>query len=163
MQNLRKGNRLPAITRLARATIQDSTSGCWLYQGRPICKAGHCRIGHHGIEELIHRFSYRTFVGPIPKDKFILHRCIGHPNCWNPDHLYAGTALENSRDMKDQGRSPNRFGEKNPKAKLNNEIVRKIKLEPRSIPSHLVGEKFGVSGGAVRHIRNGYTWNQVRI
>ena len=39
----------------------------------------------------------------MPKDKIILHDCDNR-RCCNPEHLRAGTHLENSRDAQSRGR-----------------------------------------------------------
>lgn len=50
-----------------------------------------------------HRVAYRYFVGEIPEGLMILHSCDNRL-CVNPDHLSAGTALDNTRDMIAKGR-----------------------------------------------------------
>jgi hypothetical protein len=43
------------------------------------------------------------FVGPIPDDMGICHRC-DTPPCVNPDHLFLGTQKDNMADCAAKGR-----------------------------------------------------------
>lgn len=53
---------------------------------------------------LAHRLAWALSNGvDPPEDKIICHRCH-NPACCNPDHLYAGTALDNCHDMIRAGR-----------------------------------------------------------
>ena len=160
MTNAMANRTLPPLTRLALGTTITS-GGCWLYDGKPCCKGGYIKIGHDKTKELIHRFSFRTFKGKIAKGKFVLHRCVAHPNCWNPNHLYAGGFLENAKDRKAQGREPDRRGEKNGHSCLEPFQVREIKNATRQIRSHELARIYGCSASAIRHIRAGHTWKHV--
>ena len=51
-----------------------------------------------------HQASYRLFIGPIPAGRCVLHRC-DVKTCVNPQHLYAGTHKQNTRDMFARGRA----------------------------------------------------------
>jgi hypothetical protein len=61
---------------------------------------------HNGKCELAHRVSYELYKGPVPEGLCVLHTC-DRPLCVNPEHLYAGTKLDNSKDMIDRNRNKN--------------------------------------------------------
>jgi hypothetical protein len=86
-------------------SIPEPNSGCWIWlgSGRTYGQTNwHETMPLYG-EALAHRWSYRAFLGPIPKGMFVCHRC-DTPPCVNPDHLFIGTAGDNARDMVRKGR-----------------------------------------------------------
>ena len=74
------------------------TATCWLWQGS--CDGKGYGFFHHGNKSLrpkmirAHRWSYEHFVGPIPNDLTLDHKCR-IPKCVNPAHLRPMTAVEN--------------------------------------------------------------------
>jgi hypothetical protein len=99
------------------------TNDCWFWT------SGHKSGGYgnfvlRGKPTLAHRFSYELANGPIPEGLFILHSC-DNKLCVRPEHLRAGTQLENMQDCKAKGRTP--FGEKRGASKLTDEMVREIR------------------------------------
>lgn len=151
---------IPVLKRLAIRTTK-TQDGCWLFKGRPFAKSGHCRITWDGKQVLIHRVAWLLLVGKIPKGKWVLHRCVAHPNCWNPEHLYVGNALDNSRDCRNQGRIWDRRGERNTIAVLTEKAVREIRLIGRNVTSLEISKIYGCSSSAIRAVRNGRTWKHV--
>lgn len=76
-------------------------SGCWEWKGRPESR-GYGRLRRQGRLVLAHRLAYETWVGPIPGELFVRHKC-DNPPCINPDHLETGTVQENNRDAAVRG------------------------------------------------------------
>lgn len=83
-----------------RVTLPDSD--CWFWRNGQ--ERGYTKTRMAGREESVHRLSFQLFVGPIPDGYFVCHRC-DQPSCWNPMHLFIGTALDNNRDMYAKGRA----------------------------------------------------------
>ena len=97
---------------------KDGEGGCWIWTSATNTDGyGKFELDYKMIAA--HRLSFELFNGPIPRGKYICHRC-NRRNCVNPDHLYAGTSSENCYDAVRRGRhkSNNLIGIKNPKAKL---------------------------------------------
>jgi len=85
-------------------------NGCWEWHGCIDKKSGYGKIAmwkerHDRTPEYVHRVSYKLNHGCIPESKDVLHTC-DNPKCWNPKHLYAGTPVDNARDMMERNRHP---------------------------------------------------------
>jgi hypothetical protein len=95
---------LTPIQRLEYYGWTVTASGCWEFNGRGDKKGyGRVKVGHAYGTTAAHRLSYEAFHGPIPEGMHICHAC-DNPPCINPDHLWAGTHLENMQDMVAKGR-----------------------------------------------------------
>lgn len=83
-------------------------SGCWQWIAS---LSGSCSaygvISHNGRQTYAHRFSYETFVGPIPDGLIVRHLC-DNPLCVNPAHLLTGTHADNTHDKVTRNR--HRYG-----------------------------------------------------
>lgn len=128
------------------ARIVKNDSGCHIYSG-PIAPNGY---GTFGGRKLAHWVSYEHFVAPIPKGKWVLHRCDVR-DCVNPAHLFLGNATLNMQDALNKGRCKS--------AKLTEEQVREIKRDARR--AECIAAIYDVSPGSIRKIRNGLTWGHV--
>ena len=89
----------PALARFERKWTPEPNTGCWLWKG----SAHTYGYFGHADEEAAHRVSWTLHRGPIPDGVLVLHVC-DVPGCVNPDHLFLGSAGDNSADMVRKGR-----------------------------------------------------------
>jgi hypothetical protein len=100
---------------------------------------------------LAHRVSYFLATGIDPAEKVVCHTC-DNPICVNPAHLFAGTRLDNNRDMFRKGRGRPRGGvypkgENHHAAKGSDaDVLRAIDLRRSGrVPVKALAAQFGVS------------------
>jgi len=91
-QRMKRRNKA-VIDKIQSRYIPEPNSGCWLWLGH-IKKNGYgsLTIGKKNFHA--HRLSYQTYVGEIPKDKVLDHKCRVRC-CCNPNHLEIVTQKEN--------------------------------------------------------------------
>jgi len=78
--------------RLMKRVVVDPKTGCWNFTGAWMA-GGYGGIGIATSKTaLAHRVSYQLFVGPIPEDHDLHHKCE-NKRCINPDHLEPLTRL----------------------------------------------------------------------
>ena len=77
----------------------DATTGCWNWNGALNSK-GYGDTHYQGKHVLAHRLSAILWLGLSlndSSDKMVCHKC-NNPRCFNPKHLYIGTAKTNAID-----------------------------------------------------------------
>lgn len=152
-------------TELLKRTVCDLATGCWLWVHKPI-KSGYClttaRSRKRTPRDRVHRLSYEVFVGPIPDGLWVLHRC-DRRNCLRPDHLFLGTAADNTADMVAKGRARGARGSKHASAKLTEDDVRLIRhlYATSKVTKKALGQRFGVTGAAIGRAINRVDWAHV--
>lgn len=136
------------------------TDGCWIWErAKTDLGYGIFCVGRKNYSA--HRYSYELTNGPIPKGLFICHKC-DNPSCINPDHLFAGTPLDNIRDAIAKGRLKPK-GEDRSSAKLKNEDVLEIRESYKSKleNQYELARRFNVSRSLITHIVNRKAWTHI--
>lgn len=101
----------------------------------------------------VHQLVLEAFVGPRPAGAQTLHaNAVRNDN--RAPNLSWGSASDNCADRDRHGNGPQ--GERNPRAKLTEEQVRAIRVEPGSHAS--LARQYGVKPETIRRIRDGRQW-----
>lgn len=81
----------------------NNPSECWNWVASKL-KHGYGKISvSRSVWKLSHRISWEIAFGEIPDGLFVCHKC-DNPSCVNPNHLFVGTAKQNTQDMISKGR-----------------------------------------------------------
>lgn len=129
-----------------RTDVRTDSHGCWNWTGADNGK-GYGRIKLLRQLWLVHRLSYRLFVGPIGGD-MVCHAC-DNPTCCNPSHLFRGSRSDNMKDAARKGRLNT--------VKLTPGQVDRVRASDRTVQEQ--AQALGVSEQTVRDILAGRTWS----
>lgn len=142
----------------------EPNSGCWLWGGSTDRKGyGQLRVSSNHLRYATH-VALEIAGRPLPAGMIACHHC-DNPGCVNPDHLFAGTSRDNTRDMMAKGRHvppPRLEGEANSSASITAATARRIKAEleaGRSAPA--IARDLGIAKGIAYAIKYGKTWRHV--
>lgn len=154
------------LERLKAKTAHNPTTDCWLWTGSLHPTGGYAQFSFGGRRYYAHRASWILHNGDVPDGLQVCHRCdVRH--CVNPDHLFLGTAQDNTDDMKAKGRGywpgpTPRPGSSNPRAVLTEDGVVRARRAWRAGKSFdQIGAELGVSRATAHLAITGRTWGHV--
>ena len=138
-----------------RRTLNVGGESCYSW---PFTKdrRGYGYFTHREKKRYVHREALLLTVGFPPKGKpEAAHKC-GNPECYNPEHLYWASRLENERDTIKH--KTDRVGEERWNAKLTfaqAEEIRRLNLN-----QSVLAEMFGVSTATIGRIKRGESYTR---
>jgi len=144
--------------RLKEKVEVNKETGCWEWQGA--MKSGKKCYGTmivNNEQKAAHRMAYQEWKGELEDGKFICHTC-DNQRCINPEHLYQGTALDNTGDMIRRGRCTS--------AKLTREQVKLIRRLYKKYKGKLtikeLAEEFDIGISTFHHCAVGHSYRHIR-
>jgi len=159
---------------------------CWMWKSTLVDNGNgqmYPQFWNEGKTVYAHRYAWSIVnEKKISRSQFVCHKC-DNPSCVNPDHLFLGSHRDNMKDMINKNRQakgdrhgakvkPESImrGERNPRAKLTNEIVEEIrrtcKRGDRSrggLSQRALAKKYGVSHSVIGKIMNGKLWGDIPV
>ena len=171
------GRRLAARSEVDPASPEVNGCRCRVWTGKSV-RGGYGRMwdGERLVDT--HRLSLEVARGRLTPGLDVLHRCDRNA-CLEPEHLWEGTAADNTADMiakgrhlegrkraaeKLQGLPSHQRGSRHALSKLDEASAREIKRRLRTGRTRLnrpasLAREFGVSDSLIRGIARGTNWS----
>ena len=127
----------------------EKNNDCWEWKGY-IARTGYAQMKLQKKIKLAHRLSYELFIGDIPENSLVLHKCDNR-KCVNPDHLFLGSHFDNTRDMCEKNRQTSH-------GRFKPEDIKFIREEHPKTPMKDLAQKYGVNYVTIMNIINKKTW-----
>ena len=145
---------------LEAQTVGEPNSGCLLWLGS-VDTLGYGRIYYRGKRRKVHRLIYELAHNADINSLFVCHKC-DNPGCVNPNHVFIGTAKDNTSDAVSKGRM-GLLGSLNRSAKLTEREVMEIKRIKKDTneSNWKIGKRFGVGKQIIANIINGANWAHI--
>lgn len=112
--------------------------------------------------QLAHRISYELFISEIPTGLCVCHRCDNR-KCVNPEHLFLGSAKQNTDDMVGKNRCNMGKGEKHFSSRLKEQDIPKIFDLYKELSQRKIAEIFNVSQTAIAYVLRRKTWTHIEV
>ena len=145
--------------RFSEKWIPEPNTGCHLWiaaksgkgYGRFTARVGGAKRTHGA-----HRIAWTLTNGPIPAGMLVCHKC-DNPPCVNPEHLFLGTPMDNTSDMKAKGRGA--CGEASGGSQLTSHAVTEIRaLRAGGALMREIAARFGVHKTTILNVLHGNSW-----
>ncbi len=144
------------LERLMERVVVDPTTVCWNWTGK-LMHHGYGRMELGGKQMYAHRASWAIHQREVPEGKILCHHCDNR-RCVNPEHMYVGTAQDNSNDAVERDRLER--GAHRYNSKLTAENVAEIRTL-FSVKSDIeIARQFGVHDATIYNIRKGKRWKR---
>lgn len=151
-----KRTRESIAVRLERHSELDPETGCieWLGFTQNGYGRVHGWVGENRINTGAHRAAWIIKNGAIPEGMFVCHKCDNR-RCINLEHLWLGTAAENTHDMLRKNRT------NNPR-KLKDADIKFIHANKRIISGRALAKQFDVSYHAIKQVWQGRLYMRLK-
>jgi hypothetical protein len=162
VMDVRHPSYIPPKERFLTGSRLNSETGCheWI---RAIKPNGYGTFSISSIRFYAHRWAYEAFVGAIPAGMMVCHSCDNR-KCVNPEHLFLGTAKDNTADMISKGRRRQGAVHRTTDhggSKLNWSIVDAMRaMKAAGIGCTTISQVFAVSPTHTKRILNGIEWTE---
>lgn len=145
----------PAIIRFWKHVNKKDLKECWEWVGGVLDNYPNFWDGRKQIGA--HRFILQIKLKRLLSDQELACHTCDNKRCVNPKHLFAGSDLDNSRDMVGKGRKER--GEQVNGAKLKASDVLKIrKAYAKGDTGDSLAKQYHVTGDNIRAIVKGKSW-----
>ena len=134
-------------------------AGCLVLPGIRNGPRDYPMINIDGKTVRLTRYVYARMHGQLDEDIQVLHRC-DWPPCFDPEHLFSGTVLDNMQDRSAKGREPHVSGAEHPRAQLteNQVLLARARYAEGGILQIDLAAEFGVSQSVMNRVLLGKTY-----
>lgn len=140
-----------------KSKINKTESGCWEWTGTKH-KIGYGMFWNGRKNVLSHRYAYEVFKKDSLKNFYVCHSCDNRL-CVNPDHLWLGTAKDNTKDCIEKGRFKD-GGFRIESTKITDENVLDIRKKHKELVDNL-SNIYKISQSQINNIIRKKQWKKI--